>query len=152
MSETDYKVLRRAKLVAIVVLIALAILAGRTMMSRSSNAKALQAGTAEQAKVYVKVATPTVGGANTTLTLPGSLQGEVQSPISARASGYLKRWTNDIGSRVAKGELLAEIESPEIDQQLSQATAAKQEAEATLGLATSTRKRWEELRRTGMVS
>jgi RND family efflux transporter MFP subunit len=132
--------------------VALALLAGRTIMSRSSNARALEAGTAEQAKVYVKVVTPTVGGESSTLTLPGSLQGAVQTPISARASGYLKRWTHDIGSRVAKGDLLAEIESPEIDQQLSQAKAAKQEAEATVALATSTRKRWEELRRTGMVS
>ena len=49
----------------------------------------------------------------------------MQSPISARASGYLKRWTKDIGSRVQKGELLAEIETPEIDQQLSQAIAAR---------------------------
>ena len=152
MSEADSRVLRRAKLVALVVLVALAIGAARTLMSRSSNARALEAGTAEQAKVYVKVATPTVGGAGTTLTLPGSLQGDVQSPISARASGYLKRWTHDIGSRVAKGELLAEIESPEIGQQLSQAMAAKQESEATLALATSTRVRWEELRRTGMVA
>jgi RND family efflux transporter MFP subunit len=152
MPESDSRVLRRAKLIALVVVVALAIGAARTMMSRASNARALEAGTAEQAKVYVKVATPTVGGAGTTLTLPGSLQGEVQSPISARASGYLKRWTHDIGSRVAKGDLLAEIESPEIGQQLSQAIAAKQEAEATLALATSTRVRWEELRRTGMVA
>jgi len=152
MTESEIKILRRAKIIALVVVVALAILAGRTMMSRASNARALEAGTAEQAKVYVKVATPVIGGAGTTLALPGSLQGEVQSPISARASGYLKRWTHDIGSRVAKGELLAEIESPEIDQQLSQAMAAKQESEATLALATSTRTRWEELRRTGMVA
>jgi RND family efflux transporter MFP subunit len=153
LSEVDStRTVRRAKLVAIVVLLALAVGAGRTMMSRASNARALEAGTAEQAKVYVKVASPTVGGAGTTLTLPGTLQGEVQSPIAARASGYVKRWTRDIGSRVAKGELLAEIESPEIDQQLSQAAAARQEAEATLALATSTRTRWEELRRTGMVA
>ena len=152
MSESDARVLRRAKLLAIVVVVVLAIAAGRTILSRASNARALEAGTAEQAKVYVKVATPTVGGAGTTLTLPGSLQGAVQAPISARASGYVKRWTHDIGSRVAKGELLAEIESPEIDQQLTQAMAARQEAEATLALATSTRKRWEELRSTGMVA
>jgi multidrug efflux pump subunit AcrA (membrane-fusion protein) len=66
--------------------------------------------------------TPTAGQ---TLALPGTLQGFVQSPISARAGGYLKRWTKDIGSRVEKGELLAEIETPEIDQQLSQAVAAR---------------------------
>jgi RND family efflux transporter MFP subunit len=152
MSEAESKrVVRRAKVVMIVVLAVLAIGAGRTLLSRASNAKVLEAGIAEQARMYVKVATPKVGGASNTLTLPGSLQGDVQSPISARASGYLKRWTRDIGSRVAKGELLAEIESPEIDQQLSQAMAAREQAAAGLALAKSTAERWEELRRTGMV-
>jgi RND family efflux transporter MFP subunit len=146
------KVVRRAKIVAIVVLLALAIGAGRTIFVRNTNARALVAETSAMAKTYVKVATPTAGGADTTLTLPGTLQGAVQSPISARASGYVKRWTRDIGSRVTKGELLAEIESPEIDQQLSQAVAARQQAEASLNLARSTAQRWEELRRTGMVA
>ena len=153
MAEDEARqVVRRAKIVAIVVLLALAIGAGRTLFVRNSNARALVAETAAMAKTYVKVATPTVGGAETTLTLPGTLQGAVQSPIAARASGYVKRWTRDIGSRVEKGELLAEIESPEIDQQLSQAMAARQQAEASLKLAKSTAQRWEELRRTGMVS
>jgi RND family efflux transporter MFP subunit len=151
MSEAETRVVRRAKLIAIVVFVALAIGAGRTLWSRASNARALEAGTAEQARTYVKVATPTVGGAATTLTLPGSLQGETQSPISARSSGYVKKWFHDIGSRVAKGELLAEIESPEVDQQLSQAVAAREQAAAGLVLAKSTAERWEELRRTGMV-
>ena len=151
MAQAEAKVVRRAKWIAIVVVVALAIGAGRTLMSRASNARALEAGTAEQSKVYVKVATPTVGGAATTLTLPGSLQGEVQSPISARASGYLRKWNHDIGSQVAKGDVLAEIESPEIDQQLSQAVAAREQAAAGLALAKSTAQRWEELRRTGMV-
>ena len=57
---------------------------------------------AEQAKQYVKVATPTMGGQATTLSVPGALQGAMQSPSAARANGYLKRWTRDIGSRVAK--------------------------------------------------
>jgi len=146
------RVVRRAKLIAAIVLLALAIGAGRTLLVRTSDARALQADNSQLAKTYVRVASPTVGGKQTKLTLPGSLQGAVQSPISARASGYVKRWTRDIGSRVEKGELLAEIESPEIDQQLSQAVAAGQEAEASLQLARSTLKRWEELRRNGMVS
>jgi RND family efflux transporter MFP subunit len=151
-SEADSKrTVRRAKIVALVVLLALAVGAGRTLMSRASNARALDAGIAEQAKTYVKVATPKVGGAATTVTLPGSLQGDSQTPISARASGYLKRWTHDIGTRVQKGDLLAEIESPEIDQQLSQAVAARQQAEAGLALARSTLVRYEELRKTGMI-
>src|SRR5689334_16293477 len=108
MSEAERQTLRRAKIFGIVVVVVLAGGAGRTIMSRSSNARAIEAGTAEQAKVYVKVVKPTVGGESSTLTLPGSLQGAVQTPISARASGYLRKWNYDIGSRVAKGDLLAE--------------------------------------------
>jgi RND family efflux transporter MFP subunit len=153
MSEEDSRrVVRRAKIALIVVLVALALGAGRTMWGRMSNARALEAGTAEHAKTYVKTTQPSTGGSGTSLTLPATLQGFVQSPISARGSGYLKRWTRDIGSRVEKGELLAEIESPEIDQQLSQARAAREQAAAGLTLATSTMKRWEELRKTGMVA
>ncbi|MEA3158140.1 MAG: hypothetical protein QOK44_5729, partial [Betaproteobacteria bacterium] len=84
--------------------------------------------------------------------LPGTLQGFVQSPIAARASGYLRRWYKDIGSRVAKGELLAEIDAPEIDQQLSQAIAARQQTASSLQLANSTMERWEALRKKDAVS
>jgi RND family efflux transporter MFP subunit len=150
--EESRRVLRRAKIVTIVVLVLLALGAGRTLWSRMSNARALEAGSAEHAKTYVKTTRPSTAGSGITLTLPGSLQGAVQSPISARGSGYLKRWTKDIGSRVEKGELLAEIESPEVDQQLSQARAARDQAAASLALAKSTMERWEELRRTGMVA
>ena len=116
-------------------LILLALGAARTVISRMSNSRALEEGTAERAKHYVKVAAPKPGDAGQTLSLPGTLQGFVQSPIAARASGYLKSWYKDIGSRVEKGELLAEIETPEIDQQLSQAIAARQQAAASLDLA-----------------
>jgi RND family efflux transporter MFP subunit len=84
--------------------------------------------------------------------LPGTLQGFVQSPIAARASGYLKRWYKDIGSRVEKGELLAELETPEIDQQLSQAIATREQAASSLALAKSTLERWEALRKKDAVS
>src|SRR6185503_8547832 len=80
------------------------------------------------------------------------LQGYVQSPISARASGYLKRWNADIGSVVKKGDLLAEIDAPEIDQQLSQAAAARQQAASSAALAKSTMERWEALRKKDAVS
>lgn len=146
------RVTARAKYLALGVVVLLALGAGRTIMARMANARALEAGSAEQAKLYVKTEKPTVGGQATTLQLPGSLQGAMQSPIAARTSGYVKRWTRDIGSRVAKDELLAEIDSPEIDQQLQQMVAARQQAAASLELATSTRKRWEGLRSTGMVS
>jgi RND family efflux transporter MFP subunit len=148
----DKKIVRGAKVVTIVILVLLAVGAGRTVMSRVSNSKVLESGTAERAKIYVKTTTPKSDGAGQTLALPGTLQGFVQSPIAARASGYLKRWTKDIGSRVEKGELLAEIETPEIDQQLSQAVAARAQAASSLSLAKSTLERWEALRKKDAVS
>ena len=150
--QDDRKVLRRARVLMLVMLVLLAAGAGRTMLSRISNANALEAGTAERAKVYVKTALPKSDAAGQTVSLPGTLQGYVQSPIAARASGYLKRWTHDIGSRVAKGALLAEIEAPEIDQQLSQAIAVREQTASSLGLAKSTRERWEALRKRDAVS
>ena len=146
------KVVRRTKILTVAVLLLLALGAGRTVTSRISSAKALEAGTAEHARQYVKTASPTKGGAGQKLVLPGTLQGFVQSPIAARASGYLRRWYKDIGSRVEKGELLAEIETPEIDQQLSQAVAARQQAASSLALAQSTVQRWEALRKKDAVS
>src|ERR1051325_5685960 len=118
--------LRRASLLTVAVLLGLGLLAGRTVFSRISNAKTLEAQVAERNKSYVRVTQPASGSEAQTVMLPGTLQGFVQAPISARASGYLKKWYRDIGSRVEQGELLAEIETPEIDQQLSQAVAARQ--------------------------
>jgi RND family efflux transporter MFP subunit len=146
------KVVRRTKILALIVLVLLALGATRTVISRMSNSRALEEGTIERAKVYVKVAVPSTGDAGQTISLPGTLQGFVQSPIAARASGYLRRWYKDIGARVEKGELLAEIETPEIDQQLSQAIAARQQAAASLDLARSTVERWESLRKKDAVS
>nr|WP_316642061.1 efflux RND transporter periplasmic adaptor subunit [uncultured Roseateles sp.] len=146
------QIMRRTRIAAAVVLVLLALGAGRTVLSRMANAKELEANTSEQAKQYVKITQARRGGAGQTLALPGTLQGFVQSPIAARSAGYLKRWTKDIGSRVAKGELLAEIETPEIDQQLSQAIAAREQASSSLALARSTVERWEGLRKKDVVS
>ncbi len=148
----DRKILRRARLVMVVALVLLAAGAARTVLSRVDNARALESGTKERATQYVKTTTPRADAAGQVLSLPGTLQGYVQSPIAARASGYLKRWTRDIGSRVQKGELLAELEAPEIDQQLSQAIAAREQTASSLGLAKSTRERWEALRKKDAVS
>ena len=146
------QIVRRTRWLVLAVLVLLAIGAARTVFVRMANAKTLAANATEHAVQYVKTATPTTPSAGQTLALPGTLQGFVQSPISARASGYLKRWTKDIGARVEKGELLAEIETPEIDQQLSQAVAAREQAAAGLSLARSTVARWEALRQKDVVS
>jgi len=146
------QIVRRSRIAVIVVLAVLALGSARIVALRMANARTLDAASAEHAVLYVRVATPQAPKAGQTLTLPGTLQGYVQSPIAARASGYLKRWTKDIGSRVQKGELLAEIETPEIDEQLSQAVAARNQAAATLELAKSTVARWEALRKKDVVS
>ncbi|MGZ5157548.1 MAG: efflux RND transporter periplasmic adaptor subunit [Caldimonas sp.] len=143
---------RGGTIVAAIVLVLLALGAGRTVLTRMANARVLEANATEQARQYVKTTFAKASAKGQTLALPGSLQGFQQSPIAARATGYLRRWTHDIGSRVAKGELLAEIDSPEIDQQLSQAVAARQQAAASLALAKSTTERWEALRKKDVVS
>jgi membrane fusion protein, multidrug efflux system len=86
------------------------------------------------------------------LVLPSTLQAYIESPIFARTNGYLGHWYKDIGSRLRKGELLAEIETPEIDQELMQARAARDQAAAQLKLAQSSAKRWEDLQKMDAVS
>jgi len=146
------QVMRRARILTIVVLILLALGGARTVFMRMANSRTLEANVAEQGKVYVRVANPKALDAGPTLSLPGTLQGFVQAPIAARASGYLRRWYKDIGSKVQKGELLAEIETPEIDQQLSQAIATRAQTASSLELAKSTQERWEALRKKDAVS
>ena len=146
------QVMRRVKIIAVVVIVLLAVGAGRTVIGRMQSSRALEANVAEQSKQYVRVATPKSLPAGPTLSLPGTLQGFVQAPIGARASGYLKRWYKDIGSPVKKGELLAEIEAPELDQQLSQAVATRAQTASSLDLARSTMERWEALRKKDAVS
>jgi RND family efflux transporter MFP subunit len=146
------QIVRRTKIASLVVLALLVLGAGRTVFVRMANANALEVTSTEQSKQYVKTAVAKRGGAGQTLALPGTLQGFVQSPVAARASGYVKRWTRDIGSNVVKGELLAEIETPEIDQQLVQAQAAREQTASSLALAKSTLERWEGLRKKDVVS
>jgi RND family efflux transporter MFP subunit len=146
------RVMRGVTITAIVVLVLLVLGAGRTVVMRIANARVLEASAGEQSIQYAKTTFGKVGGAAQTLALPGTLQGYQQAPIAARSSGYVKRWTHDIGSHVEKGDLLAEIESPEVDQQLSQAVAARQQMVASLGLARSTVERWEALRKRDVVA
>jgi RND family efflux transporter MFP subunit len=150
--ERRRRAMRRTKIAALVVLALLAVGAARTVVSRMANARSLEAEVVRNARLYVRTTQPQRSGSGDRLSLPGTLQGNVQAPIAARASGYLKRWTKDIGSKVERGELLAEIETPEIDQQLSQAIAARDQAAASLALSKSTVERWEGLRSKDVVS
>lgn len=86
------------------------------------------------------------------MVLPSTLQAYTESPIYARTNGYLAHWYKDIGSRAKKGDLLADIETPEIDQELMQSRAARSQAEAQLGLAKTSADRWETLRKMDAVA
>jgi RND family efflux transporter MFP subunit len=146
------QVARRTRIAAVVVLLLLAAGAARTVVSRIGNARTLEAGAAQSAITYVKTTQVKPAGTGQTMNLPGTLQGFVQAPVSARAGGYLRRWTKDIGSQVKQGELLAEIETPELDQQLSQAIASRNQTASSLELAKSTMERWEALHKRDAVS
>src|ERR1700721_1303486 len=100
----------------------------------------------------VSVAVPKSGTALEELVLPGTTQAFIDTPIFARTSGYLKQWYFDIGAHVEKGQLLAVIETPELDQQLGQAQANLKTAQANEQLAEITATRWQNLLKTDSVS
>jgi RND family efflux transporter MFP subunit len=153
MPETDASpVLKRAKfLVGGIVGL---LLAGGVivLVLRSFHASALETSTALHAKQYVMTITPQAGGEGQPVTLPGTLLGVVQSTVYARSNGYIVRWVRDIGASVKKGDLLAEITAPEIEQELSQAVSARAQAAAGAELAKSTADRWQALRKQDAVT
>jgi RND family efflux transporter MFP subunit len=124
----------------------------RTVFSQSQKMEQLKADIQTRSQINVKTQVVNLREAGQTVALPGSLQGYVQAPIYARVPGYVKKWHKDIGSRVRKGEVLAELETPETDEQLAQALATKQQLAASLELAKSTEARWVALRAKDAVS
>ncbi len=117
------------------------------------NAETSLADATEAAAVpTVNVVHPEPGAPNEEILLPANVQAFTDTPIYARTSGYLRRWIYDIGARVRKGDLLAEIETPEVDEQLRQAHADLSTAEANLQLAEITAKRNEELLKTRSIA
>lgn len=100
----------------------------------------------------VSVVHPTTTAAEDDLVVPGQVQAFAEAAIYARASGYLKAWHADLGTRVKAGQLLAEIDTPETDQELQQVRASRQQLAASLELAKSSAARWENLRVTDAVS
>jgi RND family efflux transporter MFP subunit len=100
----------------------------------------------------VTVVQPLSGDVSQEIVLPGNTQAFSDTPIYARTNGYLKRWYVDIGAHVAQGQLLAEIETPEVDQQLEQARADLKNAQANEHLAQITADRWQNLLKTNAVS
>jgi RND family efflux transporter MFP subunit len=128
------------------------LLAAWGIISRLSARNALEREAHAAAIPTVLTTRPRTGPATDTLLLPGSVQAYYEAPIWARTSGYLKVWHTDIGTAVKKGQLLAEIETPEVDQQLRQAEADLATARANYELARTTNERWQGLLATESVS
>ena len=132
--------------------IMLVILGGVTLFERRAQYQALANETESLAIPTVAVIHPAAEASQEDLVLPGTLQAYVESPIYARTNGYLQKWYHDIGSRVQKGNLLADIDTPEVDQQLSQARADLSTAKANAHLSEITATRYAELIKTDGVS
>jgi RND family efflux transporter MFP subunit len=143
---------KRAKITASVIVGGLIVGGVIVMIARIFHASALAAELELHAKQYVTTVSPKAGGGGLPLTLPGTLQGVNEATVYARTNGYVARWSKDIGSSVKKGELLAEIATPEVDQELSQALAAQQQAASSESLAKSTAERWKSLREKDAVT
>lgn len=142
----------RAKMLVGLALMILLVAGVVTFLTRRSETSALAKETDAAAIPTVAVVQPTRETEDNELVLPGNLQAYIESPIFARTNGYLLRWTKDMGSKVEKGELLASIDTPEVDQELSQARAAREQIRAALGLAKISADRWANLRKSDSVS
>ena len=124
----------------------------RGITTRVRASEEVKADTRELAVPAVSLAQPKRGAPQEEIVLPGNIQAFVDAPIYARTSGYLKSWKVDIGSRVKSGELLAEIETPELDQQLQQVRADLATAKANYDLAQTTAARYESLLKSDSVA
>jgi RND family efflux transporter MFP subunit len=129
----------------LVVVLAIVAVAASGIRERKASAESLVQSAHAGAVAQVSVIYPKPGGKTEELVLPANIQAFVEAPIYARTHGYLKHWYFDIGAHVQQGQLMAEIDTPEVDQQLAQARADLKSVQANLELAHSTAVRWQNL-------
>lgn len=142
----------RGVLIAVVALIVVAGIVVAGIVPRERAKAALKTETYDLAVPDVSVIHPKLGTPEQEIVLPGNMQAFIDSPIYARTNGYLKRWYTDIGAHAKKGQLLAEIDTPEIDQQLQQSRADLNTAQANARLSGITAERYEGLKSSDSVS
>jgi RND family efflux transporter MFP subunit len=135
-----------------IVAILLVIVIVKGILTREATERRLETQTAVSAIPSVRVVYPVASTLSSELALPGNTQAFTDTPIYSRTSGYLKTWYFDIGARVRKGQLMAQIETPELDQQLMVARADLKSAQANLDLASTTSGRYQNLLKTNSVS
>lgn len=136
----------------LILFVAFLVLGVYAVSQRKNESKALAEQTERMAVPFVSVIQATPINSDSEMVLPGTLKPYIESPIYARTNGYLKKWYKDMGSRVTKGELLAEIDTPEIDQQLAQMRADLVTAQANLSLSAVTAARYQDLIKSDSVS
>ncbi|HEX3848872.1 MAG TPA: efflux RND transporter periplasmic adaptor subunit [Steroidobacteraceae bacterium] len=134
-----------AKKVVVVLVVLALVMAVWGIASRLIDRAHLRKQTAQDVQVTVVTVKATSSSADNELVLPANVTAFMEAPIYARTNGYLKTWNTDIGTRVHKGDLLAEIETPEVDRQLAQARADLDTAGANARLAQTTNARWQQL-------
>jgi RND family efflux transporter MFP subunit len=149
---TDRNLRRKVRRYSLILLVVALSLGVWGEVSRVLARSALRKETAEAAVPTVITTTPSRTPLGEELVLPGTVQAYTEAPIYARTNGYLKEWRVDIGSPVTKGDLLAEIDTPEVDQQYAQAQADLATAHANEALAGTTNVRWQGLLATESVS
>ncbi|HVE09341.1 MAG TPA: efflux RND transporter periplasmic adaptor subunit [Paraburkholderia sp.] len=143
---------RRLVTAGIVGVVLVVVVVGAGLAVRAADSHKLKSWTDAQAVQTVSVVAPVRDAAGPSLTLPAQMQAYSRAPIFARVSGYLKSWNVDIGGKVKAGQLLAVIETPELDQQLVQAKADLATAQANASLAETTAKRWRAMLGTDAVA
>lgn len=143
---------KRLRLTGIVFVTVASLVAGAGIVSRLHKEKVLRKEVDQENITSVRLVAPQFGPSEQTLILPGNVRADFEAPIYARVSGYVRMWYTDIGTRVKKGQLLAEIDTPELDEEISKARANLSTAQANLELANVTAKRWQNLLASDSVS
>lgn len=150
--EKDRAEAGRASWLLVIVLLVVVVIVIAGIVPRMRAKAALKTTTDEIAVPTVVLLQPKMGAPQTEIVLPGNIQAFSDSPIYSRTNGYLKKWYADIGTHVTAGQLLAEIETPEVDQQLDQAKADLNTAQANFNLSQITATRYEDLEKSDSVS
>ena len=150
--DSQRKLGRGPIVVGVLAFLLLGILIALGIRTRVHAEEALATRAHEDAVLSVAITTPVQGAAAQEITLPANTQAFIDTPIYARTSGYLRKWYADIGTRVHTGELLAEIETPELDQQVKQAQSELATAQANQQIAQITSERWTKLLAKNAVS
>jgi RND family efflux transporter MFP subunit len=150
--DTDRKLGRGPVIAGILAVLVLGVFIATGIRTRVHAEETLTTTTRQDAILSVAVTTPIQGAVAQEITLPANTQAFIDTPIYARTNGYLRKWYADIGTHVHSGQLLAEIETPELDQQVQQAQSDLAAAQANLQIAQITFDRWTKLLAKNAVS